>query len=63
MFYCFKGGGSATPVTVSTCDALEAAIGADGAAVIKIASTITGCGVLDIASNKTVIGVGSSAYA
>lgn len=55
-----SGGGNATPVTVSTCAALESAIGAEGPAVVKIASTISGCGVLDIEADKTVLGVGSS---
>ncbi|KAF8912440.1 pectate lyase B [Mucidula mucida] len=54
------GGGNATPVTVSTCAALESAIGAEGPAVVKITSTISGCGVLDIEADKTVLGVGSS---
>lgn len=55
------GGGSATATSVSSCSALESALGASGSAVITFSGTISGCGVIDIESNKTVLGVGSSA--
>ncbi|KIY68468.1 polysaccharide lyase family 1 protein [Cylindrobasidium torrendii FP15055 ss-10] len=55
------GGGSASPVTVSSCSDLEDAVGADGAAVIQIGGILSDCGVIDIESDKTVIGVGSNA--
>lgn len=56
------GGGDATPVTVTSCDDLSDAVGADGAAVVQIDGQLSDCGVIDVASDKTILGVGSSRY-
>ncbi|KIY69816.1 polysaccharide lyase family 1 protein [Cylindrobasidium torrendii FP15055 ss-10] len=55
------GGGDAQPLIISTCDELHEEGKRDGAAVLQIETLLDGCGVLDIKSNKTVIGVGSNA--
>ncbi|OLF16310.1 pectate lyase family protein [Actinophytocola xanthii] len=53
------GGGNASPVTVSSSSALISAMQASGAAVIRVNGMISISGMQDIASNKTLIGVGS----
>ncbi|KAH7103704.1 pectin lyase fold/virulence factor [Auriculariales sp. MPI-PUGE-AT-0066] len=55
------GGGSAASTTVTSCSALVSAVAASGAKVVTLTSTLSGCGIIDISSNKTVIGSGSSA--
>ncbi|KIY65815.1 polysaccharide lyase family 1 protein [Cylindrobasidium torrendii FP15055 ss-10] len=56
------GGGSATPVRVSSCADLASALDTDAAAVVEIATLLKDCGVVDIKKgDKTVIGVGSEA--
>ena len=55
------GGGSASPITVTSASALTSAMQASGAAVIRVSGTITLSGMNSVASNKTIIGVGSSA--
>ena len=55
------GGGNASPTQVSTCSALEAALGATGPAVVTFSGTLSACGIIDIESDKTVLGVGSNA--
>jgi len=55
------GGGSAAPVTASDCATLKAAVTGTAAAVVKISTPISGCGVIDIGSNKSILGVGSNA--
>lgn len=52
------GGGSGSGTTVSSCSALEDAI--ENAGVIKISGTLSGCGILDLLADTTVIGVGSN---
>jgi pectate lyase len=54
------GGGVATAVTVSTLDAFEAAVTGDTAKVVRVNGLITLSGQVDIGSNTTVLGVGSS---
>ncbi|WP_369252887.1 polysaccharide lyase family 1 protein [Streptomyces sp. R41] len=54
------GGGSATAVTVSTLDAFKTAVTGDAAKVIKVNGLIPLSGQVDIGSNTTVLGVGSS---
>ncbi|MER5181262.1 twin-arginine translocation signal domain-containing protein [Streptomyces sp. NPDC002896] len=54
------GGGSATPVTVSTLSAFAAAVEGDAAKVVRVSGLITLSGQVDIGSNTTVLGVGSS---
>lgn len=56
------GGGSASPVTVSTCAALTTAVQSESPAVVRIATTISNCGVIDVESNKSIVGVGSTGY-
>ncbi|MFI6335575.1 polysaccharide lyase family 1 protein [Streptomyces sp. NPDC050535] len=54
------GGGSATAVTVSTLDAFKAAVTGDTAKVVRVNGLITLSGQVDVGSNTTVLGVGSS---
>ncbi|OXY93520.1 pectate lyase family protein [Streptomyces diastatochromogenes] len=54
------GGGSATAVTVSTLDAFKAAVAGGSAKVVKVNGLISLSGQVDIGSNTTVLGVGSS---
>ncbi|MFJ9835927.1 polysaccharide lyase family 1 protein [Streptomyces sp. NPDC101169] len=54
------GGGGATPVTVSTPDAFKAAVAGGSAKVVKVNGLISLSGQIDIGSNTTVLGVGSS---
>jgi pectate lyase len=56
------GGGDASPVTVSSCDDLEAAVDTEGAAVVHIDGQLSDCGVIDVQSDKTILGVGSGRY-
>ncbi|MFE7572956.1 polysaccharide lyase family 1 protein [Streptomyces sp. NPDC057539] len=53
------GGGSATPVTVSTLAAFTSAVAGDSAKVVRVSGLITLSGQIDIGSNTTVLGVGS----
>jgi len=53
------GGGNASPVTVSNASALIDAMQSDGAAVIRVNGMISISGMQDVASDKTLIGVGS----
>ncbi|MEU4396029.1 pectate lyase [Kribbella sp. NPDC023855] len=56
------GGGSASPVTVTTQAALISNMQASGARVIRVSGTIAlPSGMTKVASNKTIIGVGSGA--
>ncbi|KAH0602516.1 uncharacterized protein H6S33_008597 [Morchella sextelata] len=54
------GGGSAAATTVTSCSALESAVGASGAKVVKVSGLLSGCGIIDIESTKTILGVGSN---
>ncbi|WP_330350609.1 pectate lyase family protein [Streptomyces sp. NBC_00582] len=54
------GGGSASAVTVSTLDAFKAAVTGSAAKVVKVNGLITLGGQVDIGSNTTLLGVGSS---
>ncbi len=54
------GGGSATAVTVSTLDAFKTAVTGDSAKVVRVDGLISLSGQVDIGSNTTVLGVGSS---
>ncbi|MCX4759885.1 polysaccharide lyase family 1 protein [Streptomyces sp. NBC_01275] len=54
------GGGSAAAVTVSTLDAFKTAVTGDTAKVVKVNGLISLSGQVDIGSNTTVLGVGSS---
>jgi pectate lyase len=54
------GGGSATATTVSTLSAFTSAVSGDTAKVVKVSGLIALSGQVDIGSNTTVIGVGSS---
>ncbi len=54
------GGGSATPVTVSTLAAFKTAVTGDTAKVVRVSGLISLSGQVDIGSNTTVLGVGSS---
>lgn len=55
------GGGNATPVTVTSASQLISAMQASGSAVIRVSGTISLSGMNNVASNKTIIGVGSTA--
>ncbi|MFE9837560.1 polysaccharide lyase family 1 protein [Streptomyces sp. NPDC005551] len=54
------GGGSATPVTVTTLSAFKSAVAGDAAKVVKVSGLIPLSGQVDVGSNTTVLGVGSS---
>ncbi|MFF9125629.1 polysaccharide lyase family 1 protein [Streptomyces sp. NPDC014889] len=54
------GGGSASAVTVSTLSAFKSAVTGGTAKVIKVNGLISLSGQVDIGSNTTVLGVGSS---
>ncbi|RDG39949.1 pectate lyase family protein [Streptomyces corynorhini] len=54
------GGGSASPVTVSTLSAFTSAVAGTGAKVVRVSGVISLSGQVDIGSNTTVLGVGSS---
>ena len=51
-------GGSSSPITVTSCSALEDALG-DPGNVIHIDGKLSGCGVLRVPSDTTIQGVGS----
>jgi len=53
------GGGSAAPVTVTSASALISAMQSGSPAVVRVSGMITISGMQKVASNKTVIGVGS----
>jgi pectate lyase len=53
------GGGTATPVTVTTGSALISNMQASGSRVIRVSGMVTISGMQDVAPNKTIIGVGS----
>jgi pectate lyase len=53
------GGGSAAPVTVTTSSALISAMQSSSAAVVRVSGMISISGMQKVASNKTIIGVGS----
>lgn len=55
------GGGNATPVTVTNSSALTTAMKSSSPAVIRVSGSIAISGMQKVASNKTIIGVGSSA--
>jgi pectate lyase len=54
------GGGSASAVTVSTLSAFKTAVTGNSAKVVKVNGLISLSGQVDIGSNTTVLGVGSS---
>lgn len=54
------GGGDGDSTTVTTFDELVEAAGADGAAIIIVDGEITGNDVVDVASDKTIIGATGS---
>ncbi|TQM79435.1 pectate lyase [Saccharothrix saharensis] len=55
------GGGSASPVTVTSTSAFVSAVGSSSASVIRVSGTISLSSMTKVASNKTIIGVGSGA--
>jgi pectate lyase len=55
------GGGNASAVTVTSGSALVSAMQSSSASVIRVQGTLTISGMQDVASNKTIIGVGSGA--
>jgi pectate lyase len=55
------GGGNASPVTVSTSAALISAMQSSGPAVIRVSGTIALSTRSKVASDKTIVGVGSNA--
>ncbi|SDM37536.1 pectate lyase [Streptomyces sp. cf386] len=54
------GGGSASAVTVSTLDAFKSAVTGSSAKVVRVNGLISLSGQVDVGSNTTVLGVGSS---
>ncbi|CAE6496876.1 unnamed protein product [Rhizoctonia solani] len=55
------GGGSATPVTVTTVDALRSAVSGNSAKVILISGTIQGAETVKVGSNTSIIGKSGAA--
>jgi pectate lyase len=55
------GGGNATPVTVTNSSGLTSAMQSSSPAVIRVSGSIAISGMQKVASNKTIIGVGSNA--
>ena len=53
------GGGSGAGTTVSDCAGLTAAAKVGG--VIKVKGTLTGCGIIRVGSNTSILGVGANA--
>jgi pectate lyase len=53
------GGGSGASTTVTSCSALTTAAKTGG--VIKISGTLTGCGIIKLVSNTSILGIGSNA--
>lgn len=53
------GGGSGAGVTVASCSELTAA--AKNGGVIKVKGTLTGCGIVKLVGNTSLLGVGSNA--
>lgn len=51
------GGGSGSGTTVTSCSAFTTAAKAGG--VIKISGVLDGCGIVDLVSDTSVIGVGA----
>jgi pectate lyase len=57
-----SGGAGGPTVTVSTFAALAAAVADDSPRIVRVSGTITGnTDMLDVGSNKTIIGVGTTA--
>ncbi|MEU5024683.1 pectate lyase family protein [Streptomyces milbemycinicus] len=54
------GGGNASATTVTTLAAFKSAVASDSAKVVKVSGLISLSGQVDIGSNTTVLGVGSS---
>lgn len=54
------GGGGAAPVTVSTLAALRTAVSGDSPKAVRVSGLISLSGQVDIGSNTTLLGVGSS---
>ncbi|MEV6343166.1 right-handed parallel beta-helix repeat-containing protein [Actinoplanes sp. NPDC051851] len=54
------GGSSSTVVTVTTASALTSAISSSTSQTVRVSGVISVSGMLSVASNKTIIGVGSS---
>lgn len=54
------GGGSAAATTVTSLSAFKTAVTGDSAKVVKVSGLISLSGQVDVGSNTTVIGVGSS---
>lgn len=57
------GGGSAAPVTVTSCAELEAAIEGEEAKVVQIDGQLSDCGTLVVGSNTSLLGVGAESGA
>jgi pectate lyase len=55
------GGGSASPVTVTSGSQLVSEMQASGARVIRVSGSLSISGMQKVAANKTIIGVGSGA--
>lgn len=57
------GGGSAAPVTVTSCAELEAAIEGEEPKVVQIDGKVQDCGTLVVGSNTSLLGVGANSGA
>lgn len=52
------GGGSGSGTTVTSCSAFESAVANGG--VIRISGMLSGCDIVDVEGDTTVVGVGSN---
>ncbi|KAH8728574.1 pectin lyase fold/virulence factor, partial [Phaeosphaeriaceae sp. PMI808] len=52
------GGGSGSGITVTSCDALSTAAKAGG--VIKVSGNLSGCGIIKLVGNTSILGVDSN---
>jgi pectate lyase len=56
LYYSTTGGGSASPVTVTSLSALKSAVLGNGAKVVIISGTITGNEVVKVGANTSILG-------
>lgn len=52
------GGGSGAGTTVTSCSTFSSAVAKGG--VIKVSGTLSNCGIVDVPSDTSIIGVGAS---
>lgn len=53
------GGGSTAAITVSDCASFKSAVSGNNAKVIRVNGMLSGCNIVSIGSNTSILGVGS----